>query len=116
LASDVSVPAVAEPNFYRPIPGFGNLEPKPVTVNEPAPPALWSVVPSRGISLHEIAGEHANVDGRSSPHVDPPRPTEAVAHPLKALSDPAVELRPLTEESPLSLESAAGTGKAGPRS
>jgi hypothetical protein len=107
---------LAPPSDFRPTSPFATLDAKSRPANEAAPPALWPAVPARGISLHEIAGEDSNVDGRSQPSVDRPHPAEAVARPLKTLSDPAVELRPLTEESPLNLESASGAGKAGQRS
>jgi HEAT repeat protein len=119
LANASSVVPAARPSFYRSIPGLGNLEPNTVRgampANEAAPPGLWPVVPSRGISLHEIAGENANIDGRPRPPVVRQGSAELVTRPVNMLSDPAVELRPLTDDSPLNLESNSGGGKAGQR-
>src|SRR5262249_32615534 len=96
---------------------------------EPAgAPQLWQTIPARGISLHEIASEDANDDGQTHRHAEPAQLPDITARPLERSTEttsaattarPKVASKttsaplPLSNNSPLNLESQSGDSKRG---
>ena len=111
----------------------GNFESKAATVSGTAPPLLWPATPATRISLHEIELDGPSAEPRfpypgeplllpevTARPVEPtkeqpaPRPAAAPPKPVappKPAAPPAPP--PLTDDSPLNLESVSGSAKAG---
>jgi hypothetical protein len=119
------VQTTAPPNPPKPVAAPTRVETKTVAAEASGPPELWPTIPARGISLNEIESDGASTDARPHPQPEPVRLPEVPARPLersvekakprppKETPKPAVVQPPLTDDSPLNLESQAGGAKPG---
>jgi hypothetical protein len=122
--------AMMFPVFPGPPAALGDFESRTTAAEGPvAPQQLWPMIPTRGISLHEIEADGASADSRSRHQLEPVHLPEVPARPIErpierpvektpprpapAAPKPAPPQPPLTEDSPLNLESQAGAAKPG---
>ncbi len=122
--------AMIFPVFPGPPAALGDFESRTAAAEGPgAPQPLWPMIPTRGISLHEIEADGASADSRSRHQLEPVHLPEVPARPIElpierpvektpprpapAAPKPAPPQPPLTEDSPLNLESQAGAAKPG---
>ncbi|HEV8070233.1 MAG TPA: HEAT repeat domain-containing protein [Planctomycetaceae bacterium] len=122
--------AMMFPVFPGPPAALGDFESRTTTAEGPtAPQQVSPMIPTRGISLHEIEADGASADSRSRHQLEPVHLPEGPARPIErpierpveitpprpapAAPKPAPPQLPLTEDSPLNLESQAGAAKPG---
>jgi len=122
--------AMMFPVFPGPPAALGDFESRTTAAERPAAPQpLWPMIPTRGISLHEIEADGASADSRLRHQLEPAHLPEVPARPMEqpierpvektplrpapAAPKPAPPQPPLTEDSPLNLESQAGAAKPG---
>ena len=122
--------AMIFPVFPGPPAALGDFESRTAAAEGPgAPQPLWPMIPTRGISLHEIEADGASADSRSRHQLEPVHLPEVPARPIElpierpvektpprpapAAQKPAPPQPPLTDDSPLNLESQAGAAKPG---
>jgi hypothetical protein len=122
--------AMLFPVFPGPPAALSGFESRTAAAEAPvAPQQLWPMIPTRGISLHEIEADGASADSRPRHQLEPvhlpevsarpierpiERPVEkATPRPAPAAPKPAPVQPPLTDDSPLNLESQTGAAKPG---
>jgi hypothetical protein len=122
--------AMMFPVFPEPPAALSGFESRTTAAERPvAGQELWPMIPTRGISLHEIEADGASADSRPRHQSEPVRLPEVSARPIALpLEHPVVKARPrpkpvapkpapaqspLTDDSPLNLERQTGGAKPG---
>jgi hypothetical protein len=122
--------AMMFPVFPEPPAALSGFESRTTAAEGPvATQQLWPMIPTRGISLHEIEADGASADSRPRHQPEPMRLPEvsarsivrpiehpvvkATPRPKPAVPKPATPQSPLTDDSPLNLESQTGGAKPG---